>query len=106
MSEIRDSAERQIAEVLVRVIKADRAGRQTEIDAVSQILSISEIAVVNREAKLPPLEIHALDKDTQKLLRAHKEIIGAIASMMGTTMISTGWVSEVRREVKDEQAIE
>jgi len=43
----------EIAKIIVKIIKADRAGRQTEVDAVSQILSIKGIRIEADNQDLP-----------------------------------------------------
>ena len=43
--EIYEEVSRGIAEILVKVIKADRSGRQTEVDAADQILSIPHLFI-------------------------------------------------------------
>jgi len=52
ISKEEEKVREKIARILVKVIKADRTGKQTEIDAVDQILKIDGIRIEAEEGQL------------------------------------------------------
>ena len=120
MSEIRDMVREQIVELLIS-IKGDISLEDAEdewediiarkiylkgyvdmwLNRADQILSICiddryELAVVDRKAELPSLEIITRDKSITQFLEKNHEVIKVIASMMGTAMLEQDWVKEVK----------
>jgi len=56
-----EEVRKEIAKVIVRIIKADRTGKQTEVDAVDQILNVKDkdgkpmLAILSDDQR-PPME--------------------------------------------------
>ena len=106
MAEIRDWVIKELVSLTYQscIDAGHRPCKENDyLPLAEEILSIKEIAIVDREVELPALEIEVQDENTAKFIEENREMIKMIASMMGTTMVSQGWVKEIKgkKEIRD-----
>jgi len=89
MSEIRDKTELQIKGILLKCFTKTREWTQTATD---KILSISELAIVDRKAKLPykPYDVGGVIRNEGFYIAYDKA---------QQDMLKAGWVKEVKDEL-------